>query len=157
MQATGAQLLQKTARLTKLSITSDGIFIYKDKQKIVGLTGVEMTPDFKIKLVGVKAYTDLKEVLKREFPQSDLAKDIAKGLKKLDELRDAVDAVTSLGGLLRPVEPPADSAADVAKYLAEAVFGFAVQFVLSTSWDQIKRALGVTDEQLRHFFGIDRP
>jgi hypothetical protein len=157
MQATGAELLQNTARLTKLSITSDGIFIFKDSQKIAGLTGIEMTPDFRITLVDVKAYTDLKEVLKREFPQSDLAKTIAKGLKKLDELRDAVDAITSLGGLLRPMEPPADSALDVAKYLSEKVFGFAVQFVLSTSWDQIKRALGVTDEQLRHFFGVDRP
>jgi hypothetical protein len=157
MQATGAELLQKTARLTKLTITSDGIFIYKDKQKIAGLTGIEMTPDFKITLVGVKAYTDLKEVLKREFPESDLAKSIARGLKALDEAADTLDAITSLGGLLRPREPPTDSALAVAKYLSEAAFGFAVRHVLMTSWDQIKRALGVTDKQLEHFFGIDEP
>jgi Domain of unknown function (DUF4157) len=157
MQATGAQLLQKSARLTKLSITSDGIFIYKDQQKIVGLTGVEMTPDFKIKLVGVKAYTDLKEVLKREFPKSGLAQAIAKGLKALDEAADTLDAITSLGGLLRPREPPADSALAVTKYLSEVAFGFAVQHVLSTSWEQIKQALGVTDKQLEHFFGIEQP
>jgi hypothetical protein len=154
LQASGAQLLKKYARLSRFAIESDGIFIYKDQQKIVGLTGIEMGADMKIHLVGIEAHTDLKEVFKREFP-GKFSEYVAGALKKLDNAADRWDAITSLGGLIRPRDPPADSALAVAKFLSEKAFGIAVGWVLHSSWKDIKRTLGVTDEQLNYFFRVD--
>jgi hypothetical protein len=37
----------------------------------------------------------------------------------------------------------------------ETLLGIAVDYMLSRSWNDIKAALGLSDKQLRHFFGSD--
>jgi hypothetical protein len=147
LEASGAELKEKNARLRLLTIKSGGIFVYKGSEKIVGVSGIEMGPDFAVRLLGVVAYVDLKELLKREYPGR--ASEFAAGV---------FGALDAMGDLLKMFsdEPPTNSALAVGSKVAEMLFGSAVQRMVDDSWDQIKGALGVSDEQIRRFFGLPK-
>ena len=153
IQGRGDELMQKQARLQKLRITSSGIFVYKGKEKIVMLTGVEMDPGLNFKLDGVKAFVDLKELLKREYP-GKFADAAASALQSADDIVDTLDAIATFGGLLAPRQK-SDVTLTLTTKLSEWLLGGLVRSMLSQSWNRIKGALDLTDKQLTDFFGLN--
>jgi hypothetical protein len=151
LEATGSELMQKDAKLRRLVITSGGVFAYKGNRKIAGLTEIEMGPNFDVKIKGIKAYVDLKALLQEEYP-GKISDTVAGALKAFDTAVDLFNALARAAG--GAAMPPSDSALGVATWLSEGVVGSAVQSMLRSSWNDIKRGLGVTDAQIERFFGI---
>jgi hypothetical protein len=152
-RGTASELMKKNLRLERLRIVTDGIYLFKGRDKIAMLTSLDMDRGLEIKLGGVKSFVDLKALLRREFP-GKFTDAVTGYMKDADILIDTMKDVVTLGGILGDPGPKSDIAQSLAVKASEKVLGWVVGQALSEHWSEIQGALGVTDKQLEEFFGL---
>lgn len=148
-RATGAEVAQKEAELSRLKVRSSGILVVRGTEDILQIGGFDMLPGLEFKLYGLRELKRLTEVVREEYP-GKLSNAVTGAIDVVDTFFDVLDA---LSGKKRE----SSLALRLAKWLGEREMNAKGMYFVRLYWSTIRDFTGMNDAQISKFFGVKPP